>query len=87
VIGVARALNQAKVRTRGASPLSHRGEEGLGDLRGVKHIFNQSLKGKVDYFVSVDGSGLGITNVGVGSHRYRITYKGPGGHSFGAFGW
>jgi tripeptide aminopeptidase len=31
-------------------------------------------------------AGLGVTNVGVGSNRYRVTFKGPGGHSFGAFG-
>ena len=36
--------------------------------------------------MSIDGTGLGITNVAVGSHRYRVTFKGPGGHSFGAFG-
>ena len=36
--------------------------------------------------MSVDGAGFGITHTAVGSHRYRITYRGPGGHSFGAFG-
>jgi acetylornithine deacetylase/succinyl-diaminopimelate desuccinylase-like protein len=36
--------------------------------------------------VSIDGTGWGVTHVGVGSKRYRVTYKGPGGHSFGAFG-
>src|SRR5258708_32613190 len=36
--------------------------------------------------MSVDGTGLGITHVGVGSNRYKVTFKGPGGHSFGAFG-
>jgi len=87
LIGAVRALNQAKVQTEGSITFcADVGEEGLGDLRGVKHIFNQSMKGQIDAFVSVDGSGLGITNVGVGSHRYRVTYKGPGGHSFGAFG-
>src|SRR6185295_9011827 len=39
-----------------------------------------------DAFVGIDGTGLGVTNVGVGSHRYRVTFKGPGGHSFAAFG-
>ena len=34
----------------------------------------------------MDGTGLSITNIGVGSYRYRVTFKGPGGHSFGAFG-
>lgn len=87
LIGVVRALNRTKVRTEGSITFcADVGEEGLGDLRGVKYLFNQSMKGQVDGFVSVDGSGLGITNVGVGSHRYRIAYKGPGGHSFGAFG-
>ncbi len=87
VLGVVHALNQAKVETQGSITfVGTVGEEGLGDLRGVKHLFNASLKGRIDRFVSVDGSGLGITTVGVGSHRYRVTYKGPGGHSFGAFG-
>jgi acetylornithine deacetylase/succinyl-diaminopimelate desuccinylase-like protein len=52
----------------------------------VKHLFTESLKGRVDRFVSIDGTGFGITNVAVGSLRYRVTFKGPGGHSYGAFG-
>jgi acetylornithine deacetylase/succinyl-diaminopimelate desuccinylase-like protein len=62
------------------------GEEGVGDLRGVKHLFGEELEGRVDYFMSVDGTGLGITHRAVGSHRYEVTYTGPGGHSYGAFG-
>jgi acetylornithine deacetylase/succinyl-diaminopimelate desuccinylase-like protein len=62
------------------------GEEGLGDLRGAKELFNRTLKGTIDRFVSVDGTGLGMTNVGVGSYRYRLIFRGPGGHSYGAFG-
>ena len=62
------------------------GEEGLGDLRGMKSLFFDSLKGQIDKFISVDGTGLGITHIGVGSNRYKVTFKGPGGHSFGAFG-
>lgn len=87
VLGVIRALNAANIETRGTLTfVGTVGEEGLGDLRGVKHLFGNELKGKVDRFVSVDGTGLGITHVGVGSHRYRVTYSGPGGHSYGAFG-
>ena len=41
---------------------------------------------KIDKFIPVDGTGLGITHVGVGSNRYKVTFKGPGGHSYGAFG-
>jgi acetylornithine deacetylase/succinyl-diaminopimelate desuccinylase-like protein len=62
------------------------GEEGLGDLRGVKQLFNEGNR-KIDSYISIDGSGMGsIIYGGVGSHRYRVTYKGPGGHSFGSFG-
>jgi tripeptide aminopeptidase len=49
-------------------------------------LFNVELKDRIDRFVSIDGTGLGTTNVGVGSKRYRVAFKGPGGHSFGAFG-
>lgn len=52
----------------------------------MKALFGDTLKGGIDRFVSVDGTGLGITHIGVGSHRYRVTFKGPGGHSYGAFG-
>ena len=49
-------------------------------------MFYDSLKDQIDKFISIDGTGLGIANVGVGSFRYRVTFKGPGGHSYGAFG-
>lgn len=62
------------------------GEEGAGNLRGVRAIFTSPLRDSIDYFLSVDGTGFGITNGAVGSNRYRIRYVGPGGHSFGAFG-
>jgi acetylornithine deacetylase/succinyl-diaminopimelate desuccinylase-like protein len=87
LIGVIRAMNDARLQTPGTITfVGTVGEEGLGDLRGVKHLFQQELKGKVDRFVSVDGAGLGITHTAVGSRRYRVAYKGPGGHSYGAFG-
>ena len=87
VLGVVRALKWANVQTAGRITfVGTVGEEGLGDLRGVKHLFDEELKGQVDRFVSVDGAGLSITHVGVGSRRYRITLRGPGGHSYGAFG-
>jgi len=87
VLGIIKALNEAKVKTPGTITfVADVGEEGLGDLRGTKNLFADSLKGQIDKFISVDGLGLGITNVGVGSYRYRVTFKGPGGHSFGAFG-
>jgi tripeptide aminopeptidase len=62
------------------------GEEGLGDLRGVKHLFREGGP-RIDSFIAVDGgSDAGITNGALGSRRYRVTFSGPGGHSWGAFG-
>lgn len=62
------------------------GEEGLGDLRGMKGLFGSGGP-RIDAFVSIDGSGsTSITNGALGSHRYRVIFKGPGGHSWGAFG-
>ena len=87
LIGVIRAMNEARVMTDGPITfVADVGEEGLGDLRGIKALFGETLKGRIDRFVSIDGTGLGLTRVGVGSFRYRLAYKGPGGHSYGAFG-
>jgi len=87
LLAVIRAMNQARLQTPGTITfVGTVGEEGLGDLRGVKYLFNEGLKGEIDRFVSIDGTGLGITHIAVGSLRYRVTFKGPGGHSYGAFG-
>ena len=87
MLGVIKALDDGNVKTPGTITFAaDTGEEGLGDLRGTRNLFNDSLKGQIDKFISVDGTGLSIENVGVGSYRYRATFKGPGGHSFGAFG-
>src|SRR4030095_14617553 len=86
VLAVARALNAAAVQTQGPITfVATVGEEGLGDLRGVKALFSTTLRGQGDRFVSVDGDGYAITNVGVGSRRYRVTFRGPGGHSYDDF--
>lgn len=56
------------------------GEEGLGDLRGAKHV-----AATVDCacFVALEGMSLDVIEVGgIGSERYRVTYSGPGGHSW-----
>ncbi|HLH20857.1 MAG TPA: M20/M25/M40 family metallo-hydrolase [Bryobacteraceae bacterium] len=87
LMGVIHALGDAHVQTRGTITfVADVGEEGLGDLRGMKQLFGETLKGQIDEFISIDGTGLGVTNVGVGSNRYKVTFKGPGGHSYGAFG-
>src|SRR5262245_2333240 len=87
LVAVVREMKKAHVQTPGSITfVANVGEEGLGDLRGVKQLFNDTLKDQIDRFVSIDGTGVHVTNVAVGSHRYRVTFKGPGGHSFGAFG-
>lgn len=87
LLGVIESMNHANIVTQGPITFAGTvGEEGLGDLRGVKHLFNEEFKGRIDRFISIDGAGLTITNRGVGSFRYRVTYFGPGGHSFGSFG-
>jgi acetylornithine deacetylase/succinyl-diaminopimelate desuccinylase-like protein len=61
------------------------GEEGLGNLRGVRAFFHDH--DDIDGFISLDGPDVTrICYKGTGSYRYKVTYKGPGGHSFGAFG-
>ena len=61
------------------------GEEGRGDLRGVKAIFRDHPE--IDGFISVDGVRMTrITIGGTGSRRFEFRFSGPGGHSFGSFG-
>ena len=89
MLALIRALEAAAVRTGGDIIfVGDVGEEGLGDLRGVRYLFEKSpLRQRVDLFISMDGLGdSAITNGGVASRRYRVTYRGPGGHSYGAFG-
>ncbi|WP_240500019.1 M20/M25/M40 family metallo-hydrolase [Sphingomonas montana] len=64
------------------------GEEGPGDLRGVRYLFGKGpLKDRIKYFISFEpGRGDRITNAGAGSKRYKVTFTGPGGHSMGNFG-
>jgi len=87
VLSVARALQANPIQTPGTVIfVGNVGEEGPGNLRGTRHLFAKELAGKIDYFISVDGAGESITSRAVGSHRYRVAYKGRGGHSYGAFG-
>ncbi len=87
VLAVARAMQVARVETAGDVVfVGNVGEEGPGNLRGIRHLFETQPAGKIEAFISVDGIGLGVVSRGVGSNRYRVTFKGPGGHSYGDFG-
>ncbi len=89
LLAVARALNEAELETESDLLfIGNVGEEGAGDLRGVKHLFRDGkYKDQIGGFISVESGGQStITTGALGSLRYRVTFKGPGGHSYGAFG-
>ncbi len=84
-----RAMDEAGIRTRDDILfLGDVGEEGLGDLRGVRHLFaHHPRRARIRGFLTVDSPEVErIVTGGIGSKRYRVTFRGPGGHSFAAFG-
>ena len=87
LLAIVRAMNAAGVRTPASVTfVANVGEEGLGDLRGMRALFDETMKGQIDRFVSIDNGGLDITTAGIGSRRYRVAFNGPGGHSLTDFG-
>lgn len=89
LITLARALDAGEIVTEGTIYfVATVGEEGEGNLRGVRHLFNAGeFKDGAAAFISLDGPGLErITHRALGSRRYRVTIGGPGGHSWGDFG-
>jgi tripeptide aminopeptidase len=83
-----RAMKAAGITTKGDILfMGNVGEEGPGDLRGVKYLFTKGkYKDRIKQFISFEPGQARVTDAGVGSKRYKITFKGPGGHSLGAFG-
>jgi acetylornithine deacetylase/succinyl-diaminopimelate desuccinylase-like protein len=89
LVGVAEALVATGVAT--ARPILFAatvGEEGSGDLRGVKYLLNGGRDHPAPVaFIALDGAGLErVIHRALGSKRYHVTYRGPGGHSWAAFG-
>jgi acetylornithine deacetylase/succinyl-diaminopimelate desuccinylase-like protein len=64
--------------------LGNVGEEGEGDLRGVRHLYSQSaLAGRIAAHIVLDGAGAdSAVTQALGSRRFQIVITGPGGHSF-----
>ena len=87
LVAVAEALVSSRVSTvRPVRFTATVGEEGSGDLRGVKHLFANG-HGRPHAFIALDGAGVErIVHRALGARRYRVTYRGPGGHSWAAFG-
>lgn len=84
-----RAMNAAGVQTRDdVLFVGNVGEEGEGDLRGVKHLMQQGrYRGRITQLITIDGSDQAqIVTGALGSRRFRVRFTGPGGHSYGAFG-
>lgn len=87
VLAVVKAMNEASIGTEGSLIVAGTvGEEGRGNLRGVRHLLTREFVDRIDLFLSVDGPGFELTKDAVGSHRYSVTFKGPGGHSYSDFG-
>lgn len=91
------ATHLALIRAMAAAGIRHErdilfvgsvGEEGLGDLRGVKFLLGDGpYKSAIRTFIALDGSMPGnIVTIAVGSRRYKVAFTGPGGHSYAAFG-
>jgi acetylornithine deacetylase/succinyl-diaminopimelate desuccinylase-like protein len=85
MLAVAHALVQAKAEL--SAPLifmGNVGEEGEGDLRGVRHLYNQdALAGRIAAHIVLDGAGAdSAVTQALGSRRFLVAITGPGGHSF-----
>ncbi|MBI2818088.1 MAG: M20/M25/M40 family metallo-hydrolase [Acidobacteria bacterium] len=89
LVGIAAALQESKVAT-GLSLLfaATVGEEGEGDLCGMRRIFSQKELCRITKAVLViDGASIQRTaTAGLGSRRFRVEVRGPGGHSWSDFG-
>lgn len=70
---------------RGVLIVANTCEEGLGNLKGVKQLF-ENYEGQIDWFYSFDGYLSQCTSIPVGSHRYRMAIRARGGHSYLEFG-
>jgi len=86
LITFARMMRELKLTPMGDIILvATAGEEGLGDLRGMKRAM-ELYKDKVDYVIAVDGNLGGLVYQGIASRRLKITVGTGGGHSWGDFG-
>jgi acetylornithine deacetylase/succinyl-diaminopimelate desuccinylase-like protein len=89
MLGIIRAMGVAGIETDSDILfVASVGEEGLGDLRGMKYLFGKGpYRDRIKTFIAIDGlTPQAIMTTALGSKRYRLTFSGPGGHSYAAFG-
>lgn len=89
MLGIIRAMDAAKLTTKGDILfVGDVGEEGPGNLRGTRFLFNKGkYKDRIKNFISLEPGIAGeVVNQGIGSKRYKVEFMGPGGHSYGDFG-
>lgn len=89
LLALVRAMGVSGIETEGSILfVGTVGEEGAGNLRGVRHLLTAGKWAKqVEAFISIDGADVEqITNGALGSRRYRVQLNGTGGHSWGDFG-
>ena len=87
MLALAEAVDGTTLRTRRSIIFAATvGEEGAGDLRGAKHLF-ANLPTTPAACIALDGAGDDrIVHRALGARRYRVTFRGAGGHSWAAFG-
>jgi tripeptide aminopeptidase len=85
--GVARALFESRIRTTKTIVFAGDvGEEGEGNLRGIRALVN-GYGARLAAVIAVDGPSAGhITTQGIASRRFEVSVSGPGGHSWSDFG-
>jgi tripeptide aminopeptidase len=89
LVALASAIQAADLRS--SAPIlfiGNVGEEGEGDLRGMRHIFEDAtLRQQIAAILILDGAGTDtIVTQALGSRRFEVTVRGPGGHSWSDFG-
>ncbi len=87
ILMIAKYVTESGLKPKDAGILfvCNSGEEGLGNLKGSRKIC-EDYKGRIREFYSFDGKLDSVTNRAVGSHRFLVTAKTQGGHSYGDFG-
>src|SRR5471030_1594498 len=89
ILALASALKRSDLRlSTNIVFIGNVGEEGEGNLRGMRHLFSSPRwRDAIHSLLVIDGAGTDTyVNQALGSRRFEITFRGPGGHSWSDFG-